>query len=485
MYRLRMTPKCSVYKTINALSRSYSRYAVAITLVSVLAVGVVFAASSMSANILAKFTEQEKQYKLPAGILGKVAKIESNGNTNAQPQGGSTATGLFQWTKNSWLEATNALYGYTKVLELRTNPFVSTEVTAFALAKTRTQLGGLIAQAGVDQSVGLYMGHFLGPGGAKKFLGYMIQNKDAPAAPYFPVESKANHNIFYSGKARTFAEIINFFAAKMSQPGVTSVPYTGTLGTLSGAGRIMDEGGDAGLAQTYPGPVPTSDPEYSYPSSYTSAGSNDETISPYTNNNNQQSHIASPGNTVSHPTQSNTQPQQAQQTGDTVSGPSTVSMPKSSSATSSITTMISVTTTNASSTTNTVGQTTVVISPNNGTALQAQIDQALLDLITQNETVAAHVGINIYNPTLNTSIIRKNVSDIVVSTSSHADGTLAYTYSGTTTKTVSNVTSGTGSTFSHNNSTYEEHAVSFTIGEIVGQFVEKIRSTLLYILHSF
>lgn len=231
-----------------------------------LVAGVALAATALDQRILDKFAEQEKQYQLPSGILAKIAWVESKNNISARAQT-SSATGLFQWLNNSWLSATKQLYGRPKEPGERTNPFISAEVTAFALAQTRAQVGGLIKQAGIDETVGLYMGHFLGPGGAKKFLQGMIANPGAPAVSGVGADqAAANRSIFYNGATpRSFSQVVNLFAEKLKSPGVKEFSnYQGTYADSSLAGRIMDTQGAAGLARSYTGPMPPPDPNYDY-----------------------------------------------------------------------------------------------------------------------------------------------------------------------------------------------------------------------------
>lgn len=223
--------------------------------------------ATMSEAVLAKFTEQEKYYQLPEGVLAKIARIESNGNVMATNKS-SSASGMFQWLRDSWLFASKSLYGQPKDLQSRFNPFIATEVTAFSLAQVKAQNGALIQAAKADLSVGLYMGHFLGPAGARKFFTLLAQNPNDSAARWFPKEGGANGSVF-AGK--TLAGVYNYFASKMQQPGITGVSnYTGTYDEKFGS-RILDSAGVSALARPYTGTMPTSDSERSYTSTYTAS----------------------------------------------------------------------------------------------------------------------------------------------------------------------------------------------------------------------
>src|SRR3546814_13508605 len=68
------------------------------------------------------------------------------------------------------------------------------------------------------------MAHFLGVGGAGRFLSMNDRAPNAAAAGMFPAAARANRSIFYDrqGNARSFAEIRDRFAAKL-QRGFDSV----------------------------------------------------------------------------------------------------------------------------------------------------------------------------------------------------------------------------------------------------------------------
>jgi hypothetical protein len=65
--------------------------------------------------------------------------------------------------------------------------------------------------------VDLYLAHFLGAGGAAKFLKAHDANPNASAASALPGAARANRWVFYNkdGSPRSFAEIRNRFAAKL------------------------------------------------------------------------------------------------------------------------------------------------------------------------------------------------------------------------------------------------------------------------------
>ena len=211
-------------------------------------------------------SQLEQIYQLPTGVLGKIAQLESGGNPNAGNP--AHAYGLFQWLPNSWEGASKALFGQPLDPSLRTSPDLSAKVTAFSLADTKSKVGGLITQAGVDMSVGLYLGHFLGISGAQHFLTDYIQNPGGNACALFPRECAANPSIL---SGRTLAGVINYFAGKMQTAGVPSV-----------AGNFQDQTGvsyayssaDLTAGNFLPANTPIGvDPQYDYAPVYTSVAS--------------------------------------------------------------------------------------------------------------------------------------------------------------------------------------------------------------------
>ena len=71
--------------------------------------------------------------------------------------------------------------------------------------------------AGRPEDADLYLAHYLGPGGASKFLQRHEASPDAAAADAFPAAARANKSIFYQGdRARSYDEIRERFSAKLA-----------------------------------------------------------------------------------------------------------------------------------------------------------------------------------------------------------------------------------------------------------------------------
>lgn len=168
------------------------------------------------------------------------ARVESGLNPNAAARS-SSATGLFQFVDQTWLAmvdkhgAANGL-GWAadavqrgangrffvsdpavrqQVMNLRRNPEAASAMAAAYASDNHAHLQSRLGRP--LQSVDLYMAHFLGAGGATRFLRAHDARPDASAAAAFPTEARANRNIFFKrdGSARSFAEVRSLMAGKL------------------------------------------------------------------------------------------------------------------------------------------------------------------------------------------------------------------------------------------------------------------------------
>jgi len=165
-------------------------------------------------------------------FLFQQAKIESGLNSQAKA-GTSSASGLFQFTRDTWMkvveqhgdsmglanEAASLRNGSTspadrqRILDMRNNPEISARLAAnYAIDNAKA----LQAQGHkVTGPTDLYLAHFLGSGGAAKFLEGMKQNPNASAAAILPSAANANKPIFYkNGEPASFADIYQRFAKR-------------------------------------------------------------------------------------------------------------------------------------------------------------------------------------------------------------------------------------------------------------------------------
>lgn len=168
------------------------------------------------------------------------AKVESGLDPNARAST-SSATGLFQFIEQTWLGTVKehgAAHGLgwaadairrgndgryrvadeglrRNILDLRKHPETASVMAAEFAADNRAVLEGELGRP--VESVDLYLAHFLGAGGASKFLRAHDADPGAPAARLMPEAARANRWVFYDkgGAPRSLAEIRDRFAAKM------------------------------------------------------------------------------------------------------------------------------------------------------------------------------------------------------------------------------------------------------------------------------
>lgn len=167
------------------------------------------------------------------------ARIESGLNPTAQART-SSARGLFQFIDQSWLATLNAHgaehgLGWAadairrspggrynvddpqlraRIMALRDNPETASVMAAEFAADNRDYLERELGRPA--ESVDLYLAHFLGAGGARRFLRAHDANPSAAAAPLLPAAARANRSIFYhrNGQPRSLGEIRTRFAAR-------------------------------------------------------------------------------------------------------------------------------------------------------------------------------------------------------------------------------------------------------------------------------
>lgn len=179
------------------------------------------------------------------------AQVESGLDPTARAST-SSATGLFQFIDSTWL-ATMQKHGAAhglgtlaaaigtgpkgpfvadptlrqQILALRHDPALAS-VMAGALAQDNR--AALVPVLGREPDAGeLYLAHFLGAGGANRFLTALQANPAQAAAALFPAQAAANRTIFHlpGGAPRSLAEVMELMRGKMAQ--AMDVPGAGSL----------------------------------------------------------------------------------------------------------------------------------------------------------------------------------------------------------------------------------------------------------------
>ncbi|MBI3709117.1 MAG: lytic transglycosylase domain-containing protein [Proteobacteria bacterium] len=149
----------------------------------------------------------------------------------------SSAAGLYQFIDSTWLDMIRthgARYGLAdlaqriqpadgrtatagprvsdadsrrQILELRNDPKIAAAMAAEYTKANQSRLKeALGAEPGASE---LYLAHFLGPGGAIKFLGAQQENGNTAASTLLPEAAKANRGMFFAadGRSRSLNEI--------------------------------------------------------------------------------------------------------------------------------------------------------------------------------------------------------------------------------------------------------------------------------------
>src|SRR3954468_12773481 len=177
------------------------------------------------------------------------ARVESSLNPDAHART-SSATGLFQFIEQTWLGTVkqhgaehglgaeaNAIrrgrHGHyyvadpalrRQILDLRRQPEAASAMAAEFASDNGRYIERRLGRPA--EPVDLYLAHFLGAGGASRFLRAHDANPGAAAAAMLPAAARANRAVFYNrdGSARSFAEIRAHFAERMGGGGAIAAP---------------------------------------------------------------------------------------------------------------------------------------------------------------------------------------------------------------------------------------------------------------------
>ena len=201
-----------------------------------------------------------------------VAQAQSESGLNPTAKAAtSSASGLYQFLDQSWLGVVKK-HGADQGLGWAADAITARRGGGFsvdpqmreAVFALRQQAGPAALMAasyasdnaqGLTQSLGrqvsgtdLYFAHFLGLGGATRFLRAAGDNPDASAAALFPREASANRSIFYGseGAPHTLAQVYALMGRKLEKAGMAG--GSATPGTLSPTPPATPDPGDVQLA---------------------------------------------------------------------------------------------------------------------------------------------------------------------------------------------------------------------------------------------
>jgi hypothetical protein len=172
---------------------------------------------------------------VPFTYLVAQAEQESGFKADARAST-SSAAGLYQFTEQTWLrmirehgdkhgvgdlartlgESGPRVDAGTKaqILALRDDPKLSAAMAAEYARGNHAQLAQSLGRE--IGATDLYLAHFLGAGGATRFLAALRTEPGRPASELLPEAAAANRGVFYAadGRARSVDEIYDRFAAK-------------------------------------------------------------------------------------------------------------------------------------------------------------------------------------------------------------------------------------------------------------------------------
>lgn len=199
-------------------------------------------------QVLSAIQDASAQTGVDFSYLLNKAQIESGLNCDAKAKT-SSACGLYQFIDSTWLQtvrdhgAEHGLGQYAtaidangrvsdsatkqKILDLRKDP-----KTAALMAAEYAKDNQDYMRSRINRPVGqteLYLAHFMGAGGATKFLQAYEKSPNASAAKMLPDAADANPSIFYdkSGNARSVKQVYELFEKKLGNAELQTADLAG------------------------------------------------------------------------------------------------------------------------------------------------------------------------------------------------------------------------------------------------------------------
>lgn len=225
-------------------------------------------------EVVAAIRQASHKTGVDFGYLLHEAEAESSLNPNAQAAT-SSARGLYQFVESTWLDVidkhgskhgldaaaavitrdskgqavVNNAQNRAEILRLRDDPRISAlmaaELTKDNEAQLESKLGREVTHAE------LYMAHFLGAGGATRFLDSHENNPDIEAQYIVPAAARANEAVFFKGgKALTLEQVLARFENKFDQPPAlqaTAAPEPEPEASVTAANLVAEAATSAAL----------------------------------------------------------------------------------------------------------------------------------------------------------------------------------------------------------------------------------------------
>ena len=225
-------------------------------------------------EVLSGIRQASKKTGVDFGYLMAQAAQES-GFQPAVKAATSSATGLYQFLDSTWLgmvRDAGSKHGLSdlaakigtdgsvrdpdarrQILELRKDPKVSAVIGAeFALSNKDQLENALGRKVGASE---LYIAHFLGAGGATRFLKAVEKNANTPAVDLMPQAAAANRWVFYdreSGAPRSVGDIYKMFSRSIeSKSNQFATLSDGAPSGFAGVSGPRFEGADTARVGAY------------------------------------------------------------------------------------------------------------------------------------------------------------------------------------------------------------------------------------------
>jgi hypothetical protein len=193
--------------------------------------------------VLPALAEASRRTGVAFEALFSTARLESGFNPDARART-SSAMGLFQFIDSTWLNTVSrhgARHGLTpasrdEALNLRRDPLAASLMAASHMADNARHLQAQLGRPA--DTVDLYLAHFLGAGGAVRFLERLSAAPDSAASELLPDAARANRSIFFAGGSpRSLREVHDLFARRL---GAAGPPDAAVLGGALRSAAVND-----------------------------------------------------------------------------------------------------------------------------------------------------------------------------------------------------------------------------------------------------
>lgn len=201
-------------------------------------------ASGKGGDIKEQIARHAKKVGVDPSLMQAFAVVESDLNPNAKAST-SSAAGLYQFIRSTWNEQVKK-FGQKYGLKANVSPFDVEAATLLASEYVKQNQRHISRVKPDTNFTDLYLTHFLGPGGANKFLSLP---PDSIAAQALPQAAAANKPIFYSksGQPLTVRAIYENLSKKLKNKsasyGVNVDAGQGLKTSSQGPGLAPSEGG--------------------------------------------------------------------------------------------------------------------------------------------------------------------------------------------------------------------------------------------------